>query len=75
MVTIESIIEELVKVDIVGHFLHKHVKKVGDTQTIYGDLSDYLRDMYMLSPHDRQVVCERLLGKYVIKHIYEVKLV
>jgi hypothetical protein len=28
----------------------------------------------MLSPHDRQVVCERLLGKYVIKHIYEVKL-
>lgn len=73
MVTIESIIEELVKVDIVGRFLHKP-KKCGDTQTIYGDLSDYLRDMYMLSPHDRQVVCERLLGKYVIKHIYEVKL-
>lgn len=73
MVTIESIIEELVKVDIVGKFLRKP-KKCGDTQTIYGDLNDYMRDMYMLNSHDRQVVIERLLGKYVIKHIYEVKL-
>lgn len=74
MVTIESVIEELVKADIVDRFLHKHIKKAGDTQTIYGDLNDYLKDMYMLSPHDSQVVIERLLGKYVIKHIYEVKL-
>lgn len=74
MVTIESIIEELERVDIVDRFLHKHIKKAGDTQTIYGDLHDYLRDMYMLSLHDREVVVERLLGKYVIKHIYEVKL-
>lgn len=71
---IESVIKELVSVDIVSHFLHKRSKKVGDTQTIYGDLHDYLRDMYMLPLHDREVVIERLIGKYVIKHIYEVKL-
>jgi glutathionyl-hydroquinone reductase len=71
---IESVIKELVSVDIVSHFLHKCSKKVGDTQTIYGDLHDYLRDMYMLPLHDREVVIERLIGKYVIKHIYEVKL-
>lgn len=74
MVTIESIIEELERVDIVDRFLHKHIKKAGDTQTIYGDLNEYLKDMYLLNVDDRQVVCERLLGKYVIKHIYEVKL-
>ena len=60
---IESVIKELESMDIVNY-----------TQTIYGDLGDYLRDMYMLSLHERQVVCERLIGKYVIKHIYEVKL-
>lgn len=74
MVTIESIIEELERVDIVGRFLHE-VKKEWDTQTIYGDLNEYLKDMYLLNVDDRQVVCERLIGKYVIKHIYEVKLV
>lgn len=73
MVTTESIIEELERVDIVDRFLHK-VKKEWDTQTIYGDLNEYLKDMYPLNVHDRQVVCERLLGKYVIKHIYEIKL-
>ena len=71
---IESVIKELEGMDIVDYFLHKRIKKADDTQTIYGDLGDYLRDMYMLSLHERQVVCERLIGKYVIKHIYEVKL-
>lgn len=72
MVTIENIIEELDKKDIVSRFLRN--KQAWDTQTIYGDLNDYMKDMYELNPHDRHVVIERLLGKYVIKHIYEVKL-
>ena len=69
---LESIIEELNKTDIVGSFLRN--KKTWDKQTIYGDLLDYLRDMYMRNPDDRQMVAERLIGKYVIKHIHEIKL-
>ena len=73
MADIESIIEELDKKDIVGRFLHSP-KKAWDTQTIYGDLNEYMKDMYELDPHSREVVIERLLGKYVIRHIYEIKL-
>lgn len=72
MVDIESIIEELDKKDIVGRFLRN--KKAWDTQTVYGDLNEYMKDMYELDPNSRAVVIERLLGKYVIKHIYEIKL-
>jgi hypothetical protein len=69
---IEKIVEELHKQDLVKKLLRK--KSVWDCQTIYGDLNDYMRDMYDLSPHDREIVVERLLGKYVIRNIYDVVL-
>jgi len=69
---IDKIVEELHKQDLVKKLLRK--KSVWDGQTIYGDLNDYMRDMYDLSPHDREIVVERLLGKYVIHNIYDVVL-
>ena len=69
---IEKIVKELHKQDLVKKLLRK--KYVWDGQTIYGDLNDYMRDMYDLSPHDREIVVERLLGKYVIHNIYDVVL-
>ena len=69
---IEKIVEELHKQDLVKKLLRK--KSVWDGQTIYGDLHDYMRDMYDLSLHDREIVVERLLGKYVIHNIYDVVL-
>ena len=70
---IEKIVNELVDADIVGSRIRR--KRVWDTQTIYGDLCDYMRDYHNdLSLHEREVVIERLLGKYVIKNIYKVKL-
>ena len=69
---IEKIVEELHKQDLVKKLLRK--KSVWDSQTIYGDLHDYMRDMYDLSLHDREIVVERLLGKYVIHNIYDVVL-
>jgi hypothetical protein len=69
---IEKIVEELHKQDLVKKLLRK--KSVWDGQTIYGDLNDYMRDMYDLSLHDREIVVERLLGKYVIHNIYDVVL-
>jgi hypothetical protein len=40
-------------------------------ETIYGELSDWLRDYYTLIPMiDREMVAKMLLGQYVIKHPY-----
>jgi hypothetical protein len=42
-----------------------------EQQTIYGDLSDWLRDYYTLIPlSDRDVVAKLLIGDYVIHHPY-----
>ncbi len=71
---LEEIVNRLVEQNIVECYLRRH-KKACDTQTVYGDLCDYMRDCYSdLSLHEREVVIERLLGKYVIKNIYKVKL-
>ena len=40
-------------------------------ETIYGELSDWLRDYYTIIPMvDREMVAKMLLGQYVIKHPY-----
>ena len=71
---LEEIVNRLVEINIVECYLRRP-KKYWDTQTIYGDLCDYMRDYYNeLSLYEREVVIERLLGKYVIKNIYEVTL-
>ena len=42
-----------------------------EQQTIYGDLSDWLRDYYTLIPlSDRDVIAKLLIGDYVIHHPY-----
>ena len=42
-----------------------------EQQTIYGDLSDWLRDYYTLIPlADRDTVARLLIGDYVIHHPY-----
>ena len=42
-----------------------------EQQTIYGDLSDWLRDYYTLIPSaDRDAVARLLIGDYVIRHPY-----
>ena len=42
-----------------------------EQQTIYGDLSDWLRDYYTLIPlADRDAVARLLIGDYVIHHPY-----
>jgi len=72
---IEKIVKELHESNLVGRCVRN--KLSWDTQTIYGDIHDYLKDMYMdegLSLHDREVIAERLIGKYVIQHIYEINL-
>jgi hypothetical protein len=72
---IEKIVKELHEKNLVERLIRKKAK--WDTQTIYGDIHDYLKDVYMgegLSLHDREVIAERLLGKYVIQHIYEINL-
>ena len=72
---IESIVKELSENNLVESLILN--KKSWDSQTIYGDIHDYLKDMYMwcgLSLHEREVIVQRLLGKYVIKHIYEINL-
>ena len=71
---LEEIVNRLVEENIVEYYLRRP-KKAWDTQTVYGDLCDYMRDFHNdLSLHEREIVIERLLGKYVIKNIYKVKL-
>jgi hypothetical protein len=42
-----------------------------EQQTIYGDLSDWLRDYYTLIPlADRDAVARLIIGDYVIRHPY-----
>lgn len=68
-----DIVEKLHEEGIVERLLRN--KRAWDTQTIYGDLNDYMRDMYGNLPlHEREVVIERLLGRYVIQNIYQVVL-
>lgn len=46
-------------------------KNEQEQQTIYGDLSDWLRDYYTLIPlADRDAVARLLIGDYVIRHPY-----
>ena len=46
-------------------------KSEQEQQTIYGDLSDWLRDYYTLIPlADRDAVARLLLGDYVIRYPY-----
>lgn len=46
-------------------------KSEQEQQTIYGDLSDWLRDYYTLIPlADRDAVARLLIGDYVIRHHY-----
>ena len=71
---LEEIVNRLVEQHIVDYYLHRHGGAWG-TQAIYGDLCDYMREFHNdLSLHEREIVIERLLGKYVIKNIYKVKL-
>lgn len=71
---LEEIIKRLVEINIVECYLRRP-KKNWDTQTIYGDLCDYMSEFHNdLSLQEREIVIERLLGKYVIKNIYEVTL-
>ena len=51
--------------------LLKKSSRENETQTIYGDLSDWLRDYYTIIPlSDRDVVARLLIGDYVIHHPY-----
>ena len=57
--------------DLVEHLLDKSKRESdSERQTIYGDLMDWLRDMYSLSLNDRNHVAKLLLGDYVIHHQY-----
>lgn len=59
--------------DLVERLLRK--KQSWDTQTIYGDLCDWMRDYHNdLSLSEREEVIQRLIGQYVIRNIYKVKL-
>jgi hypothetical protein len=56
---------------LVEHLLDKSKRESdSERQTIYGDLMDWLRDMYSLSLNDRNYVAKLLLGDYVIHHPY-----
>lgn len=71
MANLQKIFQE--ESGLVERLLRK--KRSWDTQTIYGDLCDWMRDYHNdLSLSEREEVIERLIGHYVIKHIYEVKL-
>ena len=51
--------------------LLKKSSRENEQQTIYGDLSDWLRDYYTIIPlSDRDVVARLLIGDYVIHHPY-----
>ena len=51
--------------------LIKKSSRENEQQTIYGDLSDWLRDYYTIIPlSDRDVVARLLIGDYVIHHPY-----
>ena len=51
--------------------LIKKSSRENEQQTIYGDLSDWLRDYYTLIPlSDRDVIAKLLIGDYVIHHPY-----
>lgn len=58
--------------NLVERFLDKSSREnEQEQQTIYGDLSDWLRDYYTLIPSaDRDVVARLLIGDYVIHHPY-----
>ena len=57
--------------DLVELLLDKSKRESdSERQTIYGDLMDWLRDMYSLSLNDRNYVAKLLLGDYVIYHPY-----
>ena len=71
MANLQKIFQE--ESSLVERLLRK--KRSWDTQTIYGDLCDWMRDYHNdLSLSEREEVIQRLIGHYVIKHIYEVKL-
>jgi hypothetical protein len=57
---------------LVERFLDKSSREnEQEQQTIYGDLSDWLRDYYTLIPlADRDAVARLLIGDYVIRHPY-----
>jgi hypothetical protein len=58
--------------NLVESFLDKSSREnEQEQQTIYGDLSDWLRDYYTIIPSaDRDVVARLLIGDYVIHHPY-----
>ena len=58
--------------NLVERFLDKSSRESEqEQQTIYGDLSDWLRDYYTLIPlADRDDVARLLIGDYVIRHPY-----
>lgn len=58
--------------NLVERFLDKSSRESEqEQQTIYGDLSDWLRDYYTLIPSaDRDAVARLLIGDYVIRHPY-----
>lgn len=69
---IKEIYEKIQKENpnLVERFLKKSSRE-NETQTIYGDLSDWLRDYYTIIPlSDRDVVARLLIGDYVIHHPY-----
>jgi hypothetical protein len=70
---ISELVTKLDKERVIEYLIRK--KSPYDTQTIYGDLIDYLRDFHSdLTMEQRGEVIERLIGKYVIRNIYKVKL-
>ena len=71
MANLQKIFQE--ESDLVECLLRK--KQSWDTQTIYGDLCDWMRDYHNdLSLAEREEVIQRLIGQYVIRNIYKVKL-
>ena len=76
MADLEKIFQEEKESNLVGRLIRKKsFKRDYDTQTIYGDLHDWFRDYHCeLSLEEREHVIQRLIGQYVIKHIYQVKL-
>lgn len=73
MTKLEKIFQEEKNNKIVEYFISK--KQSWDKQTIYGDLCDWMRDYHNdLSLAEREEIIQRLIGQYVIRNIYKVKL-
>ena len=70
----EKIFNEVKESKVIERLLDKSSRE-DDHQTVYGDLLDYMRDMYfdVLSPGECNDIIVRLLGDYVIHHLYRLQ--